>query len=241
MTQRRKSKVNAKGRNSNSDRFMRLPQSVAKSEAYRSLSAAARSLLVELAMLENGQNNGSLYLSVRDAADRLGMADHRSVSIAFDDLVDRGLIRCTKEAHFGIKASEQSRARCWRLTWVPANNRPATRDWEGYSAPAKSTERKRADRGLRALKKHQRALTSHRLPVVDSRATERSCLPNPSQPVVVSTAAIDQNQAIPPNSVALDSNAHTAVTITVPKSDWWKQRSYLRLPDPYVLRANNDC
>ena len=75
---RRKSKVNAKGRNENPvERFARLPHRILISEAYRSLDLVARSLLTEIVMIENGKNNGSLYLSVKDATDRLGQADAR--------------------------------------------------------------------------------------------------------------------------------------------------------------------
>lgn len=68
---RKKNRPNATGRNPTS-RFVGLRHSLLSSNAYRSLSCAARALLVELVMLHNGENNGSLYLSVRDAAARLG-------------------------------------------------------------------------------------------------------------------------------------------------------------------------
>lgn len=169
---KKKRKVNAKGRNEPpSDRFARLPHSLLKSEAYRSLNAVARAVLVELIMLENGSNNGSLYLSTRDAADRLGMSDERPAMRAFADLVDRGFVRLTKDAHFCIKAADQSRARCWRLTWLPWDNRGPSNDWFDYRAPPETTERKRADLGLRALKSFYQDVTSHRYPAVEFTAT----------------------------------------------------------------------
>lgn len=73
-------------------------------------------------MLENGRNNGSLYLFVRDATDRIGMVDTAAIKTAFDELVNHGLIARTNEGYFEIKAAERSHARYWRLTWVPANN-----------------------------------------------------------------------------------------------------------------------
>ncbi|MCO5792081.1 MAG: hypothetical protein HEQ21_04615 [Blastomonas sp.] len=139
-----------------------------KSEAYRSLGPTARSLLFELAMIENSKNNGSLYLSVRDAADRLGMSDLKSVTNAFDDLEDRGLIQCTKPAHFEVKAADHSRARCWKLTWVAANRRPPCDKWRAFSAPHDSKADLRARRGMAALQRYGYALNSHRLPVLET-------------------------------------------------------------------------
>ena len=112
---RGKSKVNATGRNEQTtDRFARLPHRILISEAYRSLDPTSRALLTELIMIENGDNNGSLWLSVRDGTDRLGLSDARPVMRAFDDVQDRGLVRLTKEAHFSIKTAETSRAQPMR-------------------------------------------------------------------------------------------------------------------------------
>lgn len=169
---RRTRKVNATGRNDNgpTDRFARLPHIVLLSEAYRSLDLAARGLLTELVMIENGKNNGSLWLSVKDATDRLGLSDARPALRAFDDLQDRGLIAMTKEAHFSIKAAETSRARCWRITWI-AFEGPASNEWQSYQAPVKTKARKLADRGLRAMARFRKMLSSHKIPVVDFTAT----------------------------------------------------------------------
>lgn len=161
-------RLNKKGRNPGMDRFTGVPHTVMKSEAYRSLSSTARSLLFELAMIENGKNNGSLYLSVRDAADRLGMSDPNSVTNAFDELTDRGLICCTKAAHFEVKAADHSRARCWKLTWKAANRRPPSDEWRAYCAPPDSGAAKRARRGMAALKRYGYALSAHRLPVLET-------------------------------------------------------------------------
>lgn len=161
-------KLNKRGRNPGMGRFTGVPHTVMKSEAYRSLGATARSLLFELAMIENSKNNGSLYLSVRDAADRLGMSDPKSITNAFNELEDRGLIKCTKPAYFEVKAADHSRARCWKLTWVPANRRPPSEEWRAYSAPADSKADLRARRGMAALKRYGYALSAHRLPVVET-------------------------------------------------------------------------
>ena len=165
---RRKSKVNATGRNENrTERFALLPHRVLISDAYRSLDTVARSLLTEIVMIESGKNNGSLWLSVKDATDRLGLADARPAMRGFDDLQDRGFVRMTKEAHFSIKTADTSRARCWRLTWLAYDRKPASNDWERYVAPPQSKARKAADRGLKAMARFRKALSSERMPVVD--------------------------------------------------------------------------
>ena len=106
-----------RGREGRTDRFARLSHKLLESGAYRALSPNARSLLVELAMMENGKNNGTLFLSVRDAADRMGIASPQAAGRAFDELEELGFIACTTAAHFALKAGTGSRARAWRLTW----------------------------------------------------------------------------------------------------------------------------
>lgn len=169
---RGRNRVNATGRNENPvERFARLPHRILNSEAYRSLDLTARGLLVELITIENGRNNGSLWLSIQDATDRLGLSDARPAMRAFDDLQDRGLIAMTKDAHFSIKAADTSRARCWRLTWLAFDGKAPTNAWQDYIAPPKTKARQLADRGLRALARFKKALSSHRIPIVDFTVT----------------------------------------------------------------------
>lgn len=243
MSRRKGSKANAKGRNDLTDRFVRLPHKLLMSAAYRSLSVVARALLVELTMLDWGENNGSIYLSLRDATDRLGLSDHHSVSAAFDELIDRGFVRCTKEAHFSVKAADHSRARCWCLTWLaaPCFKKPATNEWQSYDPPAGSKQRKRAERGQKALKRYYRALTSHRMPVVESLAQARLLGAAPPEPEVESTTEKSRNGGKQPIFVEVVPTAHTAVTtIRRPSGEWWRSRPYLRLPDPASSASAND-
>jgi hypothetical protein len=164
---RAKNRPDATGRNPTS-RFVRLDHRLLTSNAYRSLTPNARALLVELAMLENGSNNGSLYLSVRDAADRIGVADVSAASKAFTDLTAMGFIQMTHDSHFRVKASEKSRARCWRLTWVAGPGRKAP-SWDllDREPEPKTRARRRMDRGLRALAAYRKDRDLGRLPVLD--------------------------------------------------------------------------
>lgn len=164
-------RVNATGRNVTS-RFVRLDYRILTSNAYRSLSPNARSLLIEVAMLYNGDNNGSLYLGVRDAAHRLGVADLTAASRAFDDLIALGFLQMTQDAHFAIKAGETSRARCWRLTWQPGpGRRIASWDFMEREPEPKTTARKRMERGLKVLKAYRKARSGGNFPVLDCETT----------------------------------------------------------------------
>lgn len=168
---RPKNKVDATGR-SKTSRFARLDHRILNSNAYRALTPNDRSLLIELAMMENGQNNGSLYLSVRDAAARMGVVDLTAASRSFDTLQALGFIEMTEEAHFHVKASEKSRARCWRLTWLAGPGRRAPSwDFLQHEPEPQTLARKRMENGQKALKAYRRAKDSGRLPVLDSDTT----------------------------------------------------------------------
>lgn len=168
MSKRTKNKPNQTGRNPTS-RFARLDHRLLNSPAYRSLSTAARALLVDLTMLDNGQNNGSIYLGVRDAAGRLGMADLNAVRSAFDELQELGFIEMTMDASFHVKAAEKSRARCWRLTWLagPGRKGPSMAFMERQPQPGTKAH-KRMERGLCSLKAYRKHRDAGRLPVLDS-------------------------------------------------------------------------
>lgn len=166
----RRNKIDNKGRNVNSQtRFARLDHSLLHSAAYRSLNTAARSLLIEIISMFKGNNNGALWLSVRDAADRMGVSDTKTASRALRDLEAVGFIDMTKDAFFSVKASAASRARCWRLTWEfdNANKKSATFRWRDWKPVAKTPEAKRAERGQRVIKAYKKGLLENRTPVVD--------------------------------------------------------------------------
>lgn len=195
---RNRNRVNAKGRNTTS-RFTRLDHRILTSNAYRALSPNARSLLVELIMLYNGSNNGSLYLSVKDAAHRMGVADVNAARQAFADLERLGFIELTHDAHFHVKASERSRARCWRLTWEAGPGRkPPSWDFLEREAPPKSRERKRMERGQKALKKHRKAKASGNLPVLDSNTLTPKSANLSASPVLQSNTLKPENGGILP-------------------------------------------
>jgi hypothetical protein len=160
----RKAKVSHNGRNEHeTGRFGRLPHSLLQSAAYRSLSPNARVLLVELISMENGKNNGKLWLSEIDAAWRMGVSCPKVARNAFTELVAAGMIAITKDRHWHIKTGI-GRARSWRLTWLfnYAERKPATNDWREYEHRDKASWR-RMDRGLRALAAYRKEIAENRI------------------------------------------------------------------------------
>ena len=71
------SKMRRKSVTSGQEKHVRLHRWLLQSPAYRSLGLAARCLLVELYDLFNGENNGRIFLSIRDAARRLGVSKNK--------------------------------------------------------------------------------------------------------------------------------------------------------------------
>ncbi|WP_228726916.1 hypothetical protein [Novosphingobium aureum] len=226
VKKRKRNRINATGRNLTS-RFARLDFRILNSNAYRSLSPNDRSLLVELVMLYNGENNGSLYLSVRDAAHRMGLADLSAASRSFDVLQDLGFIQLTQDAHFCVKAAEKSRARCWRLTWQAGPGRKAP-SWEFLDREPDSEDpaRKRMERGLRALKTFKQSRDRGKFPVLDSDTLNHypSNLSVPS--VLDSDTPKDPNGSIQPNVCVRASATHIATPLGEKAKShpigWWQ-------------------
>src|SRR3546814_6292731 len=112
-------------------------------------------------MMENGKNNGSLFLSVRDAAHRMGVSDPKTAGAAFDELQDLGFVDMVADAHFAIKAGEGSRARVWRLTWqAVAGKQGPSCEYEQLEPAPKKPARNRMERELRALKRWKQSQRS---------------------------------------------------------------------------------
>jgi hypothetical protein len=224
----RPSRPNATGRSSSSGQFVMLPHRILKSEAYASLDPIARAALTELVMLYNGENNGSLWLSVRDLTERLGMSDYRPAMRALDDLRDRGLTTIAKDAHFEVKAADSSRARCWRLTWhvwaeCPIKSKRApTNEWERYVAPAKTPARKRADRRLRALARYRKDEAAGRFPVVDSTTLEAQMPKTEAERLGKPQPPNPKSDAIPRLVAVGDSTAHLHGTRGSTLLAWWQ-------------------
>lgn len=161
-------------------------------------------------MLHNGENNSALYLSVRDAAARLGLADLAAAGNAFAELESMGFIVCTVAAHFHVKYAEHSRARCWRLTFEFVGRKVPTLDYREREPLPKTKARKRMERGLRALKTYRKMRDAGKLPVLESRTIAPLPAELPAEPVRVSRTPNVGNGGKLPNSIVRDSCTHTA-------------------------------
>lgn len=112
-----------------------------KTDAYRCLSGNGAKLLLHLAAMENGKNNGELFLSVRDAARAMNVGDIKTGARVLRELKDFGFIVPTRMGSFRVKGGD---ATCWRLTWLPVRDRScATHDYRQWQPePGSDDERK---------------------------------------------------------------------------------------------------
>jgi hypothetical protein len=84
-----------------------------QSEAWRHLSGSAVKVLLALAALEKGDNNGEFFLSARKGAAITGLGKN-AVNRALHELQDKGFIYCAVRGAFSRKTPH---AACWGLTW----------------------------------------------------------------------------------------------------------------------------
>jgi hypothetical protein len=94
-------------------KHVRLYDYMLKSPAYLSLGSPARAVLIEIARVYDGMNNGRLGMSVRTLAERCRIARGTAME-ALKELQDRGFIECVQVGSFTRKVRHASE---WRLTW----------------------------------------------------------------------------------------------------------------------------
>jgi len=126
---RTRNRPNATGRNGNrtgsEGAVIILRRSFWLSAQVSALSITARVLLVELTAMYTGSRcNVGLYLSVRDAARRLGLGSLESASAALQELINAGFLTETVAGHFNMKVGGKSKARAFRLNWKDDEGRP---------------------------------------------------------------------------------------------------------------------
>ena len=133
MPRRRRRKTNATGRNEKDGQFLPIPYVMARSPAFRSLNGTSLKVWVELRTRFNGQNNGMVSLSLREAADLLGMSQS-TAQRAFRELEEKGfVVRRLSGSWYGRKAAE------FILTDCRYDGLPASRDWQRWRPNNKSS------------------------------------------------------------------------------------------------------
>ena len=133
MPKRRKRKVNATGRNERDGQYLPIPYVMARSVAFRSLSGTTLNVWIELRTRYNGHNNGLVSMSLREAADLLGMSQ-TTAQRALVELAQKGFIkRRTRGSWYGRKAAE------FILTDVRYDGQAPTREWQSWRPKNKSS------------------------------------------------------------------------------------------------------
>jgi hypothetical protein len=95
-----------------------------ESYVYESMPATAKVLMDLLHM--QWRNDRPVAYGVREASSKIGCTP-TTASKAFKILHERGFIVCHEESFFNSKT--RSKAREWRLTWMPFEGRNPTHDW----------------------------------------------------------------------------------------------------------------
>ena len=119
-----------KGKKGDGGQYVPLPYGQLRSDAWRSLSGSAVKLWLELHTRYNGGNNGKLHLSMKEAAQILGLGK-ATVKRAYDELVEKGFIALETPGNWYSR-----RAHDWRLTSKPMQTSkgkiPPTLDWQHW-------------------------------------------------------------------------------------------------------------
>ncbi len=100
------------GRSNHEGRHVRIYYWLMATPAWKSLSAQARVVFLELNWRYDGSNNGRIGLSIRDAAAACNIARNTAMR-ALRELEERGFIVCMRWGHFGLKTRLAAE---WRLT-----------------------------------------------------------------------------------------------------------------------------
>jgi hypothetical protein len=105
-----------------------------ESRAFETLPATAK-VLMQLLQLQ-WHNDRPVAYGVREAAQRISCTAN-TASKAFKMLQERGFIVCENESLFNSKTG--SKAREWRLTWMPFEYKNPTHCWEKWQPENKTT------------------------------------------------------------------------------------------------------
>jgi hypothetical protein len=144
MAKRAGRKVNKAGRSEGEARFVQIPYWVLETAAARSLSGTAFKVLIYVVKRFNGVNNGAIGFGSRSGCfvRKPGTGDLEDVPIgigksalaaALVELEAAGFLRCTKASTFDQKRTTKE----WRVTWLAAHGKPATKDFATVPARVK--------------------------------------------------------------------------------------------------------
>ena len=115
-----KNKGRQKGHN-----FVMLRHDIMDSPAWKFLSPNARCVWLEIMRRYNGNNNGNIALSCREAAELCNISKNTAAR-AFQELQDTGFIKIGTFAGFKNKHRVSTR---WVVTHERCDNKPPTNEW----------------------------------------------------------------------------------------------------------------
>ncbi|AVA21588.1 hypothetical protein [Rhizobium sp. NXC24] len=115
-------KSKAKNRKPKGERFFQMHQWLLDSAAWRATNVYERCLYMELKQRYNGQNNGDIPLSHREAEALLNCSN-KPIASAFIGLMEKGFIRVSQAGSFHWKENKEpgGRATRWILTEYPVD------------------------------------------------------------------------------------------------------------------------
>ncbi len=139
MKKPRRRKANATGRN-DTEQYVPIPYTMARSSAWRNLSGPAVKVWVELRSRFNGRNNGDLSLGLNEGARLLGLGKS-TVHRALQELADKGFITMTRQGRwYGRMATTWAVTDRHHKGHLPTR---AWRDWRPPTATRKTVSRSR--------------------------------------------------------------------------------------------------
>lgn len=139
VKQDKRGKLKGRRNSGASEAHVRLYKHELTCAAYRTLSTDARALLVEMRALYSGGEN-RIFMSVRDAMDRMGGVCQRRAQRARDELLVRGWIQVLSPGGFSRKTPHATE---FALNNEPLTNAPgslATKDFMRWQPNLAVTE-----------------------------------------------------------------------------------------------------
>jgi hypothetical protein len=141
LSKRNGRKANSTGRSDGEPRFVQLPYWVMETPAFLSLSSHTKVALLLMLKRFNGRNNGMIAFGVRSGCfvpvpgsnelQNKPVLSSAQMARSLKEARAAGFIACERESQFsGRKGTTgQGIVREWRLTWLPTDGNPATKEF----------------------------------------------------------------------------------------------------------------
>lgn len=129
-----KRKMDRRGRSMPS--FIMLRHDIMDSPAWKSLPPESQALWLYIRKRYNGNNNGEIPLSCREAASFLNISKNTSAK-AFENLLDRGFIKVGQDSDFRLKSKTSRR---WVMTDESYGNHGPTNEWRQWGKGVSKVE-----------------------------------------------------------------------------------------------------